>query len=221
MQAWMRLRQRHVIAVVLDTTYDITFGELDVQHGYSTSKSTRISEIESSGTTAERTLTEIDESAHNDARYHAAAALVAESKHQDETAESEWTAALQLAPENKNYQLQLGILRLRAADPERRAQGEAMLTELRSDETHRCAATRALFTSAVVRRENPSKLIELARDLQSYPEATWNDRLTYLDLLHAMQDQQFPSYLAELEDKAAAVAGKGNVTNQLEIAPSK
>ena len=56
MQAWMRLRQRHVIAVVLDTTYDITFGELDVQHGYSTSKSTRISEIESSGTTAERTL---------------------------------------------------------------------------------------------------------------------------------------------------------------------
>jgi hypothetical protein len=56
MQAWMRLRQRHVITVVMDTTYDIAFAELDVQHGYSISKSTRIDEIDSPGTSAERTL---------------------------------------------------------------------------------------------------------------------------------------------------------------------
>jgi hypothetical protein len=159
-------------------------------------------------TTAEGALAGIDQSARNDARYHAAAALVAESKHQNETAESEWTAAAQLAPENKGYKLQLGILRLRAADTERHAQGEAMLTDLRADEAYRCAATRALFNSAVIGRENPSKLIELARDLQSYPEATWNDRLTYLDLLHAVQDRQFPSYLAELEEKAAVDPGR-------------
>jgi hypothetical protein len=56
MQAWMRVRQRHVITVVMDTTYDITFGQLDVQHGYSISESTRIAEIEAAGTGAERTL---------------------------------------------------------------------------------------------------------------------------------------------------------------------
>jgi len=56
MQAWMRVRQRHVITVVMDTAYDITFGQVDVQHGYSISRSTRISEIESPGTTAERVL---------------------------------------------------------------------------------------------------------------------------------------------------------------------
>ena len=56
MQAWMRVRQRHVITVVMDTTYDITFGQLDVQHGYSISQSTRIAEINSPGTGAERTL---------------------------------------------------------------------------------------------------------------------------------------------------------------------
>jgi len=56
MQAWMRVRQQHVITVVMDTTYDITFGQLDVQHGYSISQSTRIAEINSPGNDAERTL---------------------------------------------------------------------------------------------------------------------------------------------------------------------
>jgi len=55
-QAWMRVRQRHVLTVVMDTTYDVTFGQLDPQHGYSFSRSTRISEIDAPGTTAERAL---------------------------------------------------------------------------------------------------------------------------------------------------------------------
>jgi hypothetical protein len=55
-QAVMRVRQRHVITVVMDTTYDITFGRLDARHGYSISKSTRIAEIDSPGTGAERAL---------------------------------------------------------------------------------------------------------------------------------------------------------------------
>jgi hypothetical protein len=56
MQASMRVRQRHVITVVMDTTYDITFGKLDAQHGYSISRSTHIAEIDSPSTPAERTL---------------------------------------------------------------------------------------------------------------------------------------------------------------------
>ena len=61
MQASMRVRQRHVITVVMDTTYDITFGQLDVQHGYSISESTRVAEIASPGTSAERTLNAAEE----------------------------------------------------------------------------------------------------------------------------------------------------------------
>jgi hypothetical protein len=57
MQTFMRVRQKHVLTVVMDTNYDITFGQLDPQHGYSISRSTRIAEIESPGTTAERALT--------------------------------------------------------------------------------------------------------------------------------------------------------------------
>lgn len=57
----MRVRQRHVITVVMDTAYDVTFGRLDEHHGYSTSRSTRISEIASPGTGAERELSASEE----------------------------------------------------------------------------------------------------------------------------------------------------------------
>ena len=55
-QAIMRVRQHHVITVVLDTTYEITYGRLDAQHGYSISRSTEIREIDSPGTPHERVL---------------------------------------------------------------------------------------------------------------------------------------------------------------------
>jgi len=56
MQAWMRIRQKHVITVVMDTTYDVTFERLDMRHGYSISHSTRIDEIADPGTRAEHPL---------------------------------------------------------------------------------------------------------------------------------------------------------------------
>jgi hypothetical protein len=61
MQAAMRIRQRHVITVVMDTAYDITAGRLDAQHGYSISRSTHIAEIDSPGTRSERALTPAEE----------------------------------------------------------------------------------------------------------------------------------------------------------------
>jgi hypothetical protein len=61
LQVFMRVRQKHVITVVMDTTYDITFGRLDAQRGYSTSRSTRTSEIASPGTDRERALNSNEE----------------------------------------------------------------------------------------------------------------------------------------------------------------
>lgn len=45
MQAWMRVRQKHVITVTLDSTYDVVFGQLDAAHRFSISRSTRIDEM--------------------------------------------------------------------------------------------------------------------------------------------------------------------------------
>ena len=61
MQVWMRVRQHHVITVVMDTTYDVTFGQRDPLHGYSSSRSTRIAEIGSPGTSSEHVLTVSEE----------------------------------------------------------------------------------------------------------------------------------------------------------------
>ncbi len=46
LEAWMRVRQKHVLTVVLDSTYDVTFGRLDAQDGFSASRSTRIYELD-------------------------------------------------------------------------------------------------------------------------------------------------------------------------------
>jgi hypothetical protein len=48
-EASLRVRQRHVITVVMDGTYDVRFGRLDRSHGYSISESTRMAEIGPSG----------------------------------------------------------------------------------------------------------------------------------------------------------------------------
>src|SRR5439155_9380312 len=133
------------------------------------------------------------------APYHEASAMVAQSKHQDEKAEAEWSEALRLSPDDKSFQLQLGMLRLRANEPQKRAEGEAMLTALRSDPAQRSGATRALIGAGITQREDPRKLLEMARELQAYPEATWNDRFIYLDFLHHLQDPRFSAYLTELE----------------------
>jgi hypothetical protein len=56
-QVSMRVRQRHVITVVMDTEYDVGFGRVDARRGYSMSRSTRIAEIDGAGTSKERALT--------------------------------------------------------------------------------------------------------------------------------------------------------------------
>jgi hypothetical protein len=59
--ASMRVRQKHVITVVMDTTYDVRFGRLDARHGWSSSRSTRVDEISSPGSSKERALTPSEE----------------------------------------------------------------------------------------------------------------------------------------------------------------
>jgi Flp pilus assembly protein TadD len=79
-----------------------------------------------------------------------------------------------------------------------------MLEALCADPKQQAAAARALIKEGVARRENAQRLVQLARELQAYPEATFNDRLLLLDFLHQLQDEQFGAYLTELEKNAVA-----------------
>lgn len=55
-QVALRLRQHHVITVVLDTDYDVAFSRLDAEHVASLSRSTHVAEVGSPGTRSERPL---------------------------------------------------------------------------------------------------------------------------------------------------------------------
>jgi hypothetical protein len=154
--------------------------------------------------TAEHALSRLDQPAKQTAAYHAVAGQLAQARRQGEEAEREWSEAVRLAPNDKAYQLQLGILQLRAPDPDRHTSGEQMLQALREDRGQRAAATRALLGDGIARRQNPRDLLQLARELQAYPEATLNDRLVFLDMLHQLQDPEFSSYLETLQKNVAA-----------------
>lgn len=159
--------------------------------------------------TAERALEQVPDSARQSAGYHAVAALVAQGRHQDAKAENEWGEAVRLAPGEKAYVLQFGILQLRSSDPARHTAGEKTLQELRQEPHQRIAASRALITEGVARRQDGHELVALAHDLQAYPEATLSDKILYLDFMHQVQDPGFSAYLTELEkttsDSAAAL----------------
>lgn len=60
-QIMMRVRQKHVITVVMDTVYNVAFSRVDAGKGFSTSRSTRIAEVSSPGTAHERELSGSEE----------------------------------------------------------------------------------------------------------------------------------------------------------------
>jgi hypothetical protein len=60
-QVTMRVRQKHILTVVMDAMYDVTFGRIDAERGYSLSRSTRIAEIDSPSTAKERALSPSEE----------------------------------------------------------------------------------------------------------------------------------------------------------------
>ena len=56
LHVFMRLRTQKVVTVVFDTEYDVHYGRIDAAHQYSTSRSTRVSEIEDAGGSDEHAL---------------------------------------------------------------------------------------------------------------------------------------------------------------------
>ncbi len=57
----MRVKQKHVLIVVMDTAYEVTFAQQNRLRGWSKSQSTAITEIENAGTDKERALSPKEE----------------------------------------------------------------------------------------------------------------------------------------------------------------
>jgi hypothetical protein len=156
---------------------------------------------------AEKAMSGINEQGKQQAGYHAVAGALAQGKKDDASANREWELAVQLAPSETAYQLQLATLQLHSANQDRHAAGKTTLNRLREEPKQRAAATRALIADGIARHATGEELVGLARDLQSYPEATVSDRLIYLDFLHQVGAPEFTTYLSELERSVSSNPG--------------
>ncbi|MDQ2868655.1 MAG: hypothetical protein M3R59_09645 [Verrucomicrobiota bacterium] len=153
--------------------------------------------------TAEKTLGAISGWAENEPDYHAARAQLAEMQGRKQEAEEEWQRAVALAPNLASFRLHQAMLRLYI--PEKRDAAKAVLMALRQNEGERALATRALI-AATGKEDDPAKIRALAKDLQSYPEATFADRIVYLEILRQLHDPEFDSYFADVKERAARKA---------------
>jgi Flp pilus assembly protein TadD len=156
---------------------------------------------------AEGALSKVSNRAEQLPSYHDAAAQLAAAKNDSSTAEKELTEALKLAPANKLYQLKLALLQLQSKSRETRDRASSVLEHLLEDAESRAPAVRALRDNAARNQDGPSVLDYSAR-LQGYPEATFRDRLSYVQVLRALNRHEFASKLSELQTEAAKDPGK-------------
>jgi Flp pilus assembly protein TadD len=154
--------------------------------------------------TAEKTLAKISAAGKNTAEFHAALGRLGKARKNASEAEREFAQARQLAPSNESYHLEYGLACLDQNDAATRADGLAILEKLRNSPSQRAAATRALLLDGAAYRHDPEELRNLARDLQSYPEASLADRLLYLDVLRQLRDREYAAYLSRIEKDASA-----------------
>lgn len=154
--------------------------------------------------TAEKSLQRVEESARQSAEFHVTSARFAETKKKFAEAEEHWAKAVELAGDNKFYQLQFALAVLRMDNRAKRKTALSILEQLRADEKQRASATRALIADGAARHEDSEKLVTLARELEGYSEATFSDRLLYLDILRQLRDPKFSENLTKVEKDAVA-----------------
>ncbi len=151
----------------------------------------------------EKALKSLDVAAKETAEFHAIAAQLAQGRKDAVQAEDHWFRANQIAPDNTTYQFQLASARLATTDPTKRDLARKSLENLRLNPKRRAEATRTLVLDGMSNHLDIHEIQPLASDLQAYPDATFADRLLFLEILRQSQDPGFASYLDKLKLEAA------------------
>jgi cytochrome c-type biogenesis protein CcmH/NrfG len=152
--------------------------------------------------TADVAIGKLPESAKQTADYHALLADIAYAQRDGIEMEHELGEAARLDPANKDYTMRLAALRLGASDPSVRAQGKQTLLELQKDPALQRDATRYLAEDAL-RQQMTLAALELARQLDSFPNKTFADRLLLLTALDAAKDNGLAAFLDEMKSSSA------------------
>jgi cytochrome c-type biogenesis protein CcmH/NrfG len=152
--------------------------------------------------TAEVAIGKLPESAKQSADYHALLADIAYAQRDGAEMERQLSEAARLDPANKDYIMRLAALRLGAVNPTLREEGKQKLLELQKDPALQRDATRYLAEDAL-RQKTTLAALELARQLDSFPNKTFADRLILLTALDAAKDNGFAAFLEEMKSSSA------------------
>lgn len=152
--------------------------------------------------TADVAISKLPESAKQSPEYHALQADIAYAQRDGVEMERQLSEAARLDPGNKDYAMRLAALRLGATDSALRARGKETLVEMQKDPLVRREATRYLVEDAL-RLNLTLTALELARQLDSFPEKTFVDRILLLSALDAAKDNGFPAFLEEMQASSA------------------
>src|SRR5204862_6533915 len=152
--------------------------------------------------TADVAISKLPETAKTTAEYHALLADSAFAQRDDLEVERQLSEAARLEPANTDYTMRLAALRLGANDPDLRAKGKTTLLEMQKDPVLRRDATRYLAEDAL-RQKTTLAALELARQLDSFPNKTFSDRILLLSALDAAIDKGFAAFLEEMKTDSA------------------
>jgi cytochrome c-type biogenesis protein CcmH/NrfG len=147
-------------------------------------------------------ISKLPASAKETADYHALLADIALAQRDGVEMERQLSQASRLDPANMDYTMRLAALRLGATDRDLRAKGKQTLVEMQKDPVLRREATRFLAEDAL-RLNLTLTALELARQIDSFPDKTFADQLLLLTALDAAKDKGFDAYLQEMKKTSA------------------
>ncbi len=151
---------------------------------------------------AEVAMSKLPASAKETAKYHALLADIAFAQRDGVEMERQLDEAGRLDPSNKDFAMRLAGLRLSANNGELRDKGKQTLIEMQKDPSLRRDATR-LLVEAALRQNMTLTALELARQLDGFPDKSFADRLLLLTALDAAKDNGLNALLGEM--KASSV----------------
>jgi cytochrome c-type biogenesis protein CcmH/NrfG len=150
---------------------------------------------------AEHALGRVDEAGKKSASYHSVAGRLAQAANQIPAAEEHYAEAAKMEPANPDYQVRLASVRLRSDDPARQNEARQILEKYVADPKVRSLASRALLDQMLA-KQNWREALELAKQVQGSPDATFGDKMIYLALLRQFQRPEFHSHLLTLQETA-------------------
>ena len=134
--------------------------------------------------------------------YHALRSDAALIRHNLSDYEKELLEAKRIDPQNKKYDLALATLHVAANDVATHEVGVDELLDLCGDESFRRAATHHLADDAL-RRNQITRALDYARQLDRLPNQDFSDRLLLLSILKAAGDDETQSLLERLKKDAS------------------